>query len=71
MTKCTCDNCCAVINIPDGSIVGPNTIVSCNNDTCAEMEARFRRVFSDQNINASGNKGQWLKERIGWTKPAE
>lgn len=69
--KYTCDHCLSVINIPDESVITPSVIVSCNNATCSDLERKFRNIFSDQNINASNNKGQWLKERIGWTKPAE
>lgn len=70
MTKSTCDHCNRIVEIPDGSVITTNTIVTCNQGACEELEIRFRTVFCDQNINAGGNKGQWLKERIQWTKPA-
>lgn len=47
-----------------------NIIYCGGNDSCGVNETRFRELFSDNSINSHGNTGQWLKERIGWTKPA-
>ena len=57
--------------MPDDTVETDMNIIYCkDNESCGHNEMVFRQIFSDQNITLNNPTGQWLKERIGWTKPA-
>lgn len=69
MVTLTCDWCLIRLRVPDGTTHTPDNIICCS-DRCGEEEYRFRMIMSDANITNYNSDGNWLKEMVGWTKPA-